>query len=85
MLLPLVLRKFDSVSRDLMKKFPSEWSGWASYPFDLLAFDVNVITCFQGGTAAEKKAKASSSSEAAAAASSGAAVASVGTFVMPNF
>ena len=89
MLLPLVITKFDSVARDLIKNFPSEWSAWSSYPFDLLAFDVHVITCFHGGAAAETRARAASSSAggaaAAAAASSGAAAGSVGTFVMPDF
>ena len=49
------------------------------YPFDVLAFDVVVLTCFSGGAAAAKAAKAAESGGGAASSAAGAAV--VGNFV----
>ena len=88
--LAIAAARFDKAAAGLKKDYPKQWAEWAAYPFDPLAFGVEVATCFgeDGGEArARELRKAGAGSGAGAAASSASASASavVEGFNMPTF
>ena len=88
--LAIAAARFDKAAAGLKKDYPTQWGEWSSYPFDPLAFGVQVATCFgeDSGEARARelrKAKDGAGSGAGAAASSSASASASASGVVEGF